>query len=68
MILFEIYQRLKGHFLNKLRVPFKGTLMQIWKSPNMFQFLQKQDPEIFTFLTLIILELFARKVSIFAKK
>ena len=26
MVLFEIHQRFKGHFLNKLRVAFKDTL------------------------------------------
>ena len=38
----------------------KGTLMQIWKSYNMFGFLQKQYPENFTFLILRIIELFDR--------
>ena len=41
----------------------KGTPLQIWKSPNMFMFVQKKYPENFAFVILrIILELFAREV------
>ena len=40
----------------------KGTLMQIWKSPNMFVFTQKQYPENLAFLILRILKLFTREV------
>ena len=46
----------------------KGTLMQIWKSPSMFVFLQKQYSENSAFLILRILELFAREVCKFLKK
>ena len=47
----------------KLRINFlKGTLMQIWKSPYVFRFIQKKYPENFAFLILGILELYARKV------
>ena len=42
--------------------------MQIWKSPSMFVFIQKQYPENFAFLFLRILELFAREVCKFPKK
>ena len=42
--------------------------MQIWKSPYMFVFIQKQYPENFAFLILRILELFTRKVYEFLKK
>ena len=41
--------------------------MQIWKSPYMFVFMQKQYPENFVFLTLRILELLAREVCKFLK-
>ena len=34
---------------------FKGTLMQIWKSPYMFAFISKQYPKNFALLTLIVL-------------
>ena len=47
---------------------FKGTLIQIWKSPYMFVFIWKQCPENFAFLILRILELFAREVCKFLKK
>ena len=46
---------------------FKGTLMQIWKSPNMFVFIEKQYPENFTFVILLILELFGREICNFMK-
>ena len=36
--------------------------MQIWKSPYMFMFIQKQNPESFAFLILRILELFYPEV------
>ena len=42
--------------------------MQIWKSPCVFVFIQKQYPETFTFLILRILELFAREVRKVLKK
>ena len=40
----------------------KGTLMQIWKSPYMFVFIQQKYPENFAFLLPRILELYTRKV------
>ena len=46
----------------------KGTLMQIWKSPNMFVFMWKQHRKNFAFLIVRILELFAREVCKFLKK
>ena len=33
-------------------ISFKGTLMQIWKSPHMFVFIQKYYPENFALLIL----------------
>ena len=48
---------------------FKGTLMQIWKSPYMFVLIQKRYSENFAFLILRILELlFACEVCKFLKK
>ena len=47
---------------------FKGTLMQIWKSPYIFVSTQKQYPENFAFFTLRIYELFPREVCKFLKK
>ena len=44
-----------------IKTIFKGTLMQIWKSPYVFVFLWKYYPENFAFLILGILELFTRK-------
>ena len=41
----------------------KGTLMQIWKSPNVLVFIWKQYPENFAFLILRIIELFTREVD-----
>ena len=41
---------------------FKGTLMQIWKSPYMFVLIWKQYPENFAILILRSLELFACEV------
>ena len=49
-------------------MPFKGTLMQIWKSPYMFALIWKQYPESFAFLIQNILELFAREICRFLKK
>ena len=46
----------------------KDTLMQIWKSPNMFMFIEKYSHKNFPFLILRIFELFTQKVSIFLKK
>ena len=47
---------------------FKGTLMQIWKSSEIFVFIQNQYPENFALLILKIPELFAREVCKFLKK
>ena len=41
--------------------------MQIWESPYMFVFIQKQYLENFTFLILRILELFTREICKFLK-
>ena len=46
----------------------KGTLLQVWKSPYMFVFKQKEQPEDFAFLIIRVLEFFTRKVSIFLKR
>ena len=42
--------------------------MQIWKSPYLFVFIQKQYPENLVLLILKILELFSREVCKFYKK
>ena len=42
--------------------------MQIWKSPYIFVFIEKQYPKNLSFLILWILELFARDVCKFLKK
>ena len=47
---------------------FKGTLMQIWKSPSMLVLTWKQYSEDFAFLILRILKLFTREVCKFLKK
>ena len=47
---------------------FKGTLMQIWKSSDIFVFIQNQYPENLALLILKIPELFAREVCKFLKK
>ena len=52
----------------ELEAGIKGTLMQIWKSLNIFVFISKQYPENFAFLILRVLELFIREVGIFLKK
>ena len=52
----------------ELEAGIKGTLMQIWKSLNIFVFISKQYPENFAFLILRVLELFTREVGIFLKK
>ena len=46
---------------------FKGTLIEIWKSPYMFALIQKRYSENFAFLILRVLELFAREVCKFLK-
>ena len=46
----------------------KRTLLQIWKSPYMFVFKQKEQPDDFAFLILRVLEFFTRKVCIFLKR
>ena len=45
----------------------KSRLMQIWKWPYMFVFIQKQHLESFPFLFPWILKLFAREVCKFLK-
>ena len=47
---------------------FKGSLMQIWKSPYMFVLIFRLKPENFAFLILRILELFTHEVCKFRKK
>ena len=42
--------------------------MQIWKSPYVFVFIEKQYPENFAFLILRILELFTGKACEFLKR
>ena len=49
------------NYIRSITYLLKGTLMQIWKSPHMFVFIQKYYPENFPFLMLGILELYARK-------
>ena len=56
-----------SHFILQL-ILLKCTLMQIWKSPYMFVFIQKEYPENFTFLILRIINLFAREVYKSVKK
>ena len=51
----------------KMKFSIKGTLLQIWKSPYTFEFMQKLYPENFAFLLRSILELFTRKVCILLK-
>ena len=46
----------------QMRQIFKGTPMQIWKSPHMFLFIYKYYLENFAFLILRILELYTPKV------
>ena len=46
----------------------EGTLMQIWKAPYMFVFIQNQYPENFAILIPGILKLFAREFCKFLKK
>ena len=46
----------------------KGTLMQIWKFPFMFESIYRSYLENLAFLILINLELFTRKVFVFSKK
>ena len=45
----------------------KGTLMQIWKSPNMFESILKSYLENYAFLILINFELFTQEVCVFLK-
>ena len=57
---------LKSEFLFTREI--KGTLMQIWKLPNIFKFIKKLHSGNFAFLIVRILELFTRKIYIFLKK
>ena len=50
--------------LCRFPVNLKGTLMQIWKSPCMFLFIQKHYPEDFAFLILRILGLYTRQICV----
>ena len=54
--------------MNYPKKNIKDTLMQIWKTPYMFVFIQIQYPESFAFFILRILEFFAREVCKFLKK
>ena len=47
---------------------FKGTLMRISKSPDIFVFIKKQYPENFAFLILRIFKLLALEVCKLLKK
>ena len=38
MVSFEIHQKFKGHFLNELRVSFKGSFLEEFKELKMFFF------------------------------
>ena len=60
MILIEIYHRSLFERIVHALLRYTNTDLKIS--------LYVQDPEIFTLLTLTILELFTRKVCIFAKK
>ena len=60
MILIEIYRRSLFERIVHALLRYTNTGLKIS--------LYVQDPEIFTLLTLTILELFTRKVCIFAKK
>ena len=57
----------KSNVRKKVKHYVKGTLMQIWKSPDMFVHI-KTIPWYFRFLILKILKLFVREVCIFLKK
>ena len=56
-ILTSNEQRVKSY------ASFKGTLMQIWKSPHMFVFTEKQYPEKFAVLIPRVFELFTAKFT-----
>ena len=68
-ILFDQKFQLQGYewsiLLNKVAFTIRGTLMQIWKSPYMFVFIQNQYPENFAFLILTISDLIAREFLAF---
>ena len=49
-------------YANTKNSSFKGTLIQIWKSPYMLVFILKQYPENFAFLFLKVSELFTGEV------
>ena len=68
LVFFRFQTLTSAIYGSKEIAQFKGTLMQIWKSPYMFVFIWKQYPENFAFLILRIIELFAREVCIFLKK
>ena len=58
----KFYETLEGKLI------FKGTLMQISKSPYVFAFIWKQYPENFAFLILRIIELFTHEDCKFLKE
>ena len=58
---------LKGNKKYHTFFTVKGTLVQIWKSPHMTEFKQKQYPGNFAFLILRIFKLFTREVYYFLK-
>ena len=67
----ELKKNLKKHNVDYFYLMvsiLKGTIMQIWKSPYMFVFRQKQYLESVVFLILRTVKLFTRKVCKFLKK
>ena len=66
LFLRDIFWYLFIVFIDFLAI--KGTLMQILRSPYMFEFIKKQYPENFTFWILRIIELFPREVCKILKK
>ena len=67
----ELKKNLKKHntdYFYLMVSILKGTIMQIWKSPYMFVFRQKQYLESVVFSILRTVKLFTRKVCKFLKK
>ena len=65
--LAEWWQILRGSFPWR-HIALKDILKQIWKSPYMFVFMEKQLPNHFAFLILRILKLFVHEFCKFRKK
>ena len=67
VLMIDLWLKLRME-IDSFSIIIEGTLIQIWKCPYMFVFIEEQCSEILAYLILTILELFASEVCKFFKK